>query len=91
MIEAKGKEQAVLELYRIYDLYPVAHDILRPPADDGVQSLPGKRKVLNGSGGAAPATMPDEDEDDGGQVSDDGDQDTKSSASIKEGSATRDR
>jgi hypothetical protein len=25
MIEAKDKEQAVLHLYRIYDLYPVIH------------------------------------------------------------------
>lgn len=31
MIEAKDKEQAVFELYRIYDLHPVIHDNLRPP------------------------------------------------------------
>ncbi|KAL7425118.1 hypothetical protein Q5752_000806 [Cryptotrichosporon argae] len=31
MIEAKDKEQAVFELYRIYNLAPVVHDNLRPP------------------------------------------------------------
>ncbi|KAI0786945.1 UV-endonuclease UvdE-domain-containing protein [Abortiporus biennis] len=30
MIEAKDKEQAVLHLYRIYNLHPVIHDNLRP-------------------------------------------------------------
>lgn len=34
MIEAKDKEQAVLELYRIYGLQEVIHENLRPPADD---------------------------------------------------------
>lgn len=33
MIEAKDKEQAVLQLYRIYDLQPVKHESLRPPAE----------------------------------------------------------
>lgn len=60
MIEAKDKEQAVLELYRIYDLYPVKHDILRPPADDITTATSGRRKVLNGSGGATAATSDDE-------------------------------
>ncbi|KAG1751395.1 UV-endonuclease UvdE-domain-containing protein [Suillus paluster] len=32
MIEAKDKEQAVLHLYRIYNLQPVIHASLRPPA-----------------------------------------------------------
>lgn len=56
MIEAKDKEQAVLELYRIYDLYPVAHDSLRPPADDITTATSGRRKTLNGSGGAKTAS-----------------------------------
>lgn len=54
MIEAKDKEQAVLELYRVYGLHPVAHDALRPPADDITTATSGRRKVLNGSGGAEP-------------------------------------
>lgn len=32
MIEAKDKEQAVLELHRIYGIREVVHDSLRPPA-----------------------------------------------------------
>ncbi|CAO1635041.1 unnamed protein product [Parajaminaea phylloscopi] len=53
MIEAKDKEQAVFELYRVYDLYPVEHSVLRPPADDITTATSGRRKVLNGSGGAS--------------------------------------
>lgn len=34
MIEAKDKEQAVFELYRIYELYPVIHENLRPPKEN---------------------------------------------------------
>lgn len=60
MIEAKDKEQAVLELYRVYDLYPVKHDILRPPADDITTATSGRRKVLNGSGGATATASEDE-------------------------------
>ena len=33
MIEAKDKEQAVFHLHRIYDLQPVKHESLRPPAE----------------------------------------------------------
>lgn len=33
MIEAKDKEQAVLQLYRMYNLHPVNHEYLRPPRD----------------------------------------------------------
>lgn len=48
MIEAKDKEQAVLELYRIYDLRPVKHESLRPPAKDiGVKSS-GRKSKLGG-------------------------------------------
>ncbi|KAJ8695982.1 hypothetical protein PTI98_005885 [Pleurotus ostreatus] len=37
MIEAKDKEQAVLQLYRTYDLHPVIHASLRPASDDSKQ------------------------------------------------------
>ncbi|KAJ8521824.1 hypothetical protein ONZ45_g1535 [Pleurotus djamor] len=37
MIEAKDKEQAVFQLYRIYDLQPVIWESLRPPSDDSKQ------------------------------------------------------
>ena len=33
MIEAKDKEQAVMELHRIYELQPTVHENLRPPVD----------------------------------------------------------
>ncbi|KAI6021497.1 UV-endonuclease UvdE-domain-containing protein [Pisolithus microcarpus] len=39
MIEAKDKEQAVLQLYRTYDLYPVNHESLRPPKDKEVEEI----------------------------------------------------
>lgn len=65
MIEAKDKEQAVLELYRIYDLFPVEHSILRPPADDITSATSGRRKTLNGSGGARDQETQSEDEDEG--------------------------
>lgn len=61
MIEAKDKEQAVLELYRIYNLFPVDHSVLRPPADDITTSTSGRRKVLNGSGGASQQVEDDAD------------------------------
>ena len=39
MVEAKDKEQAVLQLYRIYDLAPVIWENLRPePQTDTVDS-----------------------------------------------------
>lgn len=38
MIEAKDKEQAVLQLYRIYDLAPVIWENLRPEQTDTVGS-----------------------------------------------------
>lgn len=34
MIEAKDKEQAVFDLYRIYGLHDVIWDNLRPPSED---------------------------------------------------------
>ncbi|UZJ56687.1 hypothetical protein CBS101457_006007 [Exobasidium rhododendri] len=52
MLECKDKEQGVLEMYRIYNLFPVIHDNLRPPADDLTTSTGGRRSKLNGSGGA---------------------------------------
>ncbi|KAF9781404.1 UV-endonuclease UvdE-domain-containing protein [Thelephora terrestris] len=44
MIEAKDKEQAVLHLYRIYQLEEVAHENLRPEKSQETQKLGGKRK-----------------------------------------------
>lgn len=48
MIEAKDKEQAVLELYRIYGLRPVNHDSLRPPAKDIGVKTSGRKSKLGG-------------------------------------------
>ncbi|SNX82891.1 related to UV-endonuclease UVE-1 [Melanopsichium pennsylvanicum] len=48
MIEAKDKEQAVLELYRIYNLRPVKHDSLRPPAKDIGVKTSGRKSKLGG-------------------------------------------
>ncbi|KAG9316757.1 UV-endonuclease UvdE-domain-containing protein [Chiua virens] len=45
MIEAKDKEQAVLQLYRIYDLYPVAHASLRPPATQETKETKGRKSA----------------------------------------------
>ncbi|KAF8904398.1 UV-endonuclease UvdE-domain-containing protein [Gymnopilus junonius] len=43
MIEAKDKEQAVLHLYRIYDLQPVIHASLRPPAANQSKETNGRK------------------------------------------------
>jgi UV DNA damage endonuclease len=43
MIEAKDKEQAVLHLYRIYDLHPVIHANLRPPAEHESKETKGRK------------------------------------------------
>ncbi|KAG2132561.1 UV-endonuclease UvdE-domain-containing protein [Suillus cothurnatus] len=43
MIEAKDKEQAVLHLYRIYNLQPVIHASLRPPADIQTKETKGRK------------------------------------------------
>jgi len=45
MLEAKDKEQAVLEMYRMYDLYPTIYKSLRPPAD--VETLATKGRKSN--------------------------------------------
>ncbi|KAM5546068.1 hypothetical protein V8D89_000194 [Ganoderma adspersum] len=56
MIEAKDKEQAVLHLYRIYNLHPVIHENLRPEKppkpfprasldEDGLTTAPRRRKA----------------------------------------------
>ncbi|KAI6166086.1 UV-endonuclease UvdE-domain-containing protein [Pisolithus thermaeus] len=42
MIEAKDKEQAVLQLYRTYDLHPVNYESLRPPKDKELEESIGK-------------------------------------------------
>jgi UV DNA damage endonuclease len=47
MLEAKDKEQAVFELYRIYGLHDVIWENLRPPSED--QSMrPKGRKSAGG-------------------------------------------
>jgi hypothetical protein len=43
MIEAKDKEQAVFELYRIYGLHDVLPENLRPPADDITLKTKGRK------------------------------------------------
>ena len=43
-IQAKDKEQAVLHLYRIYQLEEVIHENLRPEKSQEVQMVGGKRK-----------------------------------------------
>lgn len=45
MIEAKDKEQAVFELYRIYGLQDVIHENLRPPADDITIKTKGRKST----------------------------------------------
>ncbi|KAJ1028414.1 hypothetical protein NDA16_001581 [Ustilago loliicola] len=48
MIEAKDKEQAVLEMYRIYNPRPVKHESLRPPAKDIGVKTSGRKSKLGG-------------------------------------------
>ncbi|KAF9268172.1 UV-endonuclease UvdE [Marasmius fiardii PR-910] len=43
MIEAKDKEQAVLELYRMYDLEEVKHESLRPPNEQQTKETKGRK------------------------------------------------
>ncbi|KAG8790068.1 hypothetical protein FRC16_001059, partial [Serendipita sp. 398] len=45
MIEAKDKEQAVFELYRIYGLQDVIWENLRPPSDDQTMRTKGRKSV----------------------------------------------
>lgn len=52
MLECKDKEQGVLEMFRIYGLFDVQHDVLRPPANDLTMSTAGRRSKLDGQGGA---------------------------------------
>lgn len=52
MLECKDKEQGVLHMYRIYQLYDVKHDVLRPPASDLTMATAGRRSKLDGSGGS---------------------------------------
>ncbi|WWC92830.1 UV damage endonuclease UvdE [Kwoniella dendrophila CBS 6074] len=46
MIEAKDKEQAVFELYRIYGLEDVIHDSLRPPDPNPGMHTKGRKSSL---------------------------------------------
>lgn len=48
MIEAKDKEQAVLELHRIYDIRPVKQESLRAPAKDIGVKTSGRKSKLGG-------------------------------------------
>ncbi|KIY50147.1 UV-endonuclease UvdE, partial [Fistulina hepatica ATCC 64428] len=43
MIEAKDKEQAVLHLYRIYELQTVKHESLRPPTENPSMRTNGRK------------------------------------------------
>ncbi|KIO21278.1 hypothetical protein M407DRAFT_80564 [Tulasnella calospora MUT 4182] len=51
MIEAKDKEQAVLELHRIYDLEAVIWENLRPPKKDQTLATNGKKSAKTRSDG----------------------------------------
>ncbi|RDB25231.1 UV-damage endonuclease [Hypsizygus marmoreus] len=48
MIEAKDKEQAVLHLYRMYDLHPVDHSSLRPPDENQTKETKGRKSNKKG-------------------------------------------
>jgi len=68
MIEAKDKEQAVLELHRIYDLQPVHHDSLRPPAEVVILHTQGRKsnkKKAKAKAAAAAAAAEGEGDEDG--------------------------
>ncbi|KAJ7121292.1 UV-endonuclease UvdE-domain-containing protein [Mycena crocata] len=45
MIEAKDKEQAVLQLYRMYGLHPVIHESLRPPDENQTKETKGRKST----------------------------------------------
>ncbi|KAK7005941.1 UV-damage endonuclease [Favolaschia claudopus] len=45
MIEAKDKEQAVFQLYRMYNLHPVTHDSLRPPNEHQTKETKGRKSA----------------------------------------------
>ncbi|KAF9227195.1 UV-endonuclease UvdE [Gyrodon lividus] len=45
MIEAKDKEQAVLHLHRIYNLYPVIHASLRPAVEKETTETKGRKSA----------------------------------------------
>ncbi|KAF8315433.1 UV-endonuclease UvdE [Clavulina sp. PMI_390] len=49
MIEAKDKEQAVFELYRIYGLAEVKHENLRPPNPDATLATAGRKAKSSAS------------------------------------------
>ena len=52
--QAKDKEQAVLHLYRIYQLEEVIHENLRPEKSQEAQKVGGKRKSYSLNNGEAP-------------------------------------
>uniref|UniRef100_A0A0W0EZA6 UV-endonuclease UvdE n=1 Tax=Moniliophthora roreri TaxID=221103 RepID=A0A0W0EZA6_MONRR len=62
MIEAKDKEQAVLELYRMYGLEDVKHESLRPPAENQTKETKGRKSNKRKKKVAGEENM-DEDED----------------------------
>ncbi|KDQ57434.1 hypothetical protein JAAARDRAFT_113368, partial [Jaapia argillacea MUCL 33604] len=47
MIEAKDKEQAVMHLYRMYNLQPVIRGNLRPPAEHQTKETKGRKSKKN--------------------------------------------
>ena len=50
MLECKDKEQAVLYIYRLYDLKPVNHQSLRPPAKEESMQTKGRKSSKKGRG-----------------------------------------
>lgn len=53
MIEAKDKEQAVLQLYRMYNLHPVNHASLRPPDINQTKETKGRKSTKRAQAMAA--------------------------------------
>ncbi|KAJ7049655.1 UV-endonuclease UvdE-domain-containing protein [Mycena amicta] len=62
MIEAKDKEQAVFQLYRIYGLQPVKPENLRPPADNQTTETKGRKSNKNPRKNLKKVEEEDEDE-----------------------------
>ncbi|KAL0956843.1 hypothetical protein HGRIS_002955 [Hohenbuehelia grisea] len=63
MIEAKDKEQAVLHLYRIYNLHPVIYANLRPPAEHQTKETKGRKSNKRAKAKAQKELDDGEDED----------------------------
>lgn len=91
MLECKDKEQGVLEMYRIYKLFDVRHDVLRPPADDMSMATSGRRSKLDGSGGATKSRRGNGQKSSASPASDDDDDDDEDGKLTKKGTPKKER